>query len=207
MERWSGILFSDESRFSLSFNDGRTRVRRRSGERFIGATITEHERHGGGSVLVWGGIRLNNRTPLYVIEGNLTAQRYRDEILQPIVLPALKEMELTDLFQDDNARHHRGRIVNEFMRQHDIERLPWPANSPDLAPIEHIWDKLAVPSGTTTLLPSVGNSLLSFSILNDWPFLRNVFVQLSDQCEGAVKHVALPVEAIRGIDACANFQN
>ena len=73
---------------------------------------------------MWGGISLNSRTPLYIIEGTLSAQHYRDEIIQPIVLPTLQEMELGALYQDDNARPHRAHVVNEFMRQNDIERIP-----------------------------------------------------------------------------------
>ena len=101
------ILFSDEPRFSLSFNDDQTRVWRNQGEMFVDATVTEHDRYGEGSVFVWGGISLNSRTPLYIIEGTLTAQRYRDEILQTIVLPTMQEMGPGALYQDDNARPHR----------------------------------------------------------------------------------------------------
>lgn len=89
-----------------------------------------------GSVLVWGGISLNSWTPLYNFEGTLNAQRYRDEILQPNALPSLQEIGTAAPYQDDNARPHRAHVVYEFMRPHDIERIPWPVYSSDLAPIE-----------------------------------------------------------------------
>ena len=53
-QQWGRVLFSDESRFTLSFNDGRLRVWRRQGERYADATVQEHNRYGGGSVTVWG---------------------------------------------------------------------------------------------------------------------------------------------------------
>ena len=64
-QQWSSVLFSDESRYTLTFNDGRICVWRRVGEHFIDATVAEHDRHGGGSLMVWDGFSLHHRTPLH----------------------------------------------------------------------------------------------------------------------------------------------
>ena len=44
----------------------------------------------------------------------------------------------------------------DFLAQQNIEVLPWPAVSPDRAPIEHVWDVMqrqlrALPSQPVTL--------------------------------------------------------
>ena len=56
------------------------------------ACVREHNRYGGGSVMVWGGIHLHGRTPLHLVQGTLTGVGYRAEIVQPIVIPALQAM-------------------------------------------------------------------------------------------------------------------
>ena len=139
---WNQVLFSDESRFCLSNSDGRVRVYRRNGERFTDAAVVQHDRWGGPSVMVWAGITSHYRTELFRIQGNLTGLRYRDEILMPAVLPFMRQHPNVRLFQQDNARPHTARISQAYLQQEHIQTLPWPAFSPDMSPIEHLWDEL-----------------------------------------------------------------
>ena len=76
----------DESRFTLFPPDGR-RVYGRRGERFADASVDERDRFEGGSVMVWGGIALATKSQLIILEGTVTAVRYRDEILRPVAVP------------------------------------------------------------------------------------------------------------------------
>ena len=71
-QQWGRVLFSDESWFTLSFNDGRIRVWRRQGERYADATVREHNRYGSGSVMVLGGMNLGTQTPLIRVDGIVT---------------------------------------------------------------------------------------------------------------------------------------
>ena len=118
------------------------RVYRRQGKRFSGATVSKYDRFGGGLVMVWAGMTMNQRTRLCIVNGNLYDQRSVDEILQPVAVPFISRMNQGAVLQDDNALPHRGRVVNEFIRQFNIRILDWPASSPDLNPIKHIGDEL-----------------------------------------------------------------
>jgi hypothetical protein len=71
----------------------------------------------GGSVMVWGGISYDGSTDLYVIRnGSLTGIRYRDEILAPIVILYAGAIDNDFILMDDNATHHRARIVHEYLQ-------------------------------------------------------------------------------------------
>ena len=140
MRQWRRVLFTDESRFTLYRADGRRRVYRRRGERFADACVVERDRFGGGSVMAWGGIAHGIKSQLIIVAGNMTAVRYRDEILRPVAVPLVQQRNL--ILQQDNARPHVARVCQDFLANNNIAPLAWPPYSPDLTLIEHMWDEL-----------------------------------------------------------------
>ena len=71
---------------------------------------------------------------------NLTDVRYSDEILRPVAVPFVQQHHL--IFHQDNARPHVARICQDFLTNHNINPLDWPLYSPDLSPIEHLWNEM-----------------------------------------------------------------
>ncbi|GFX53362.1 transposable element Tcb2 transposase [Trichonephila clavipes] len=151
---WGRVFFTDESRFSLSSDSHRILIWRERGSFNHPSNIIEKDRYGGRGVLVSGSIMLGSRTDLHIFDaGSVNGTRYCNEILLPYVRLFRGAMGLQFLFMDDNAPCHRTVAAKQLLESEDINRMDWPARSPDLNPIEHVWEFLGRRLAARTLPP------------------------------------------------------
>lgn len=190
MRQWNNVLFSDESRFCLYGNDRRPRVWRSQGERFSQNYTRPVAAHNGGSVMVWGGVSRFTRTPLVIVHQNLNARRYVDQILRPVVLPQ-RRMTRRFIFMQDNARPHTANITRRFFERHDITLLRHPSMSPDLNPIEHVWDimgrRLRENYPNLLNLAALERALVEISRRIPQSMIRNCISNMPDRLEAVIK--------------------
>jgi len=104
---WNSVLFTDESRFGLHSDSRRIRVWRSRETPRHRSYVQEVYPFRGGTVMVWGGIALERRTPLYVCENNMTGMLYARDIIRGIVEPIGQVIGENFIFLDDNAPPHR----------------------------------------------------------------------------------------------------
>ncbi|GFS90404.1 transposable element Tcb2 transposase [Trichonephila clavipes] len=182
------VLFTDESRFSLSSDFHRILIWRERGSRIRPSNIIERDRYGDRGVLVWGGIVLGSRTDLHIFDaGSVNGTRYCNEILLPYVRLFRGAMGLQFLFMDYNAPCHRTVAAEQLLESEDIERMDWPARSPDLNPIEHVWDFLGRHLAARTL-PPVTIRELRLALQDEWAampqqLIDTLILSMGRRCE------------------------
>ncbi|GFW17964.1 DDE_3 domain-containing protein [Trichonephila clavipes] len=183
---WQRLVFSDESWFVL----GQMITVYGCGVALVSGTIpphcsTSHCPHSWCNGL--GAIAYNSLFTLIMMRGILTGQRYVDDDLRPQVGPFLNGLPKA-IFQQDNACPHTARVVQDFLRH--FQTLPWPARSPDLSPVEHVWDKLK------RQMPSCHSVHdLELSVQDLWAHLPQDNIR-STQCRTVWRHV-LQLEVVQ----------
>ncbi|KAI4873948.1 hypothetical protein NFI96_010167 [Prochilodus magdalenae] len=144
-----------ESRFYLSTCDRRDRLWRRRGECYAAYNIIQHDWFGGG---------------------------YQDEILGPVVRPYTGAVGPGFLLVHNNAWPNVARVCRQFLENEGIDTIDWPTRSPDLNPIEHLWDVMF------RSIPRHQVALQTVQELSD--ALVQIWEEIPQDTLGACPHVA-----------------
>lgn len=187
-EEWDRVIFSDESRYLLFKNDAHKLVWRLSDEKYKEDCLAPTVKHSEG-VMVWGCFCKDRLGPLIWVEGNINATKYK-QILRAHLLPYLQGLgNETYIFQDDNAPCHTARPVRTWKESQSINSIEWPSQSPDLNPIEHLWDELERRVRRNKFRPKNKAELFA-ALKREWDQIQSdVIVKLVDSMPRRVKAV------------------
>ena len=91
------------------------------------------------SVMVWVGIGKLGLTSLLEITGRITSAKYCELLQEGLLESNIGQSGIPFVMQQDNARVHTSAYTKTWLRQNRVTVMDFPAASPDLNPIENVW--------------------------------------------------------------------
>lgn len=188
---WRRVVWSDETKVNRLGSDGRKWVWKKAGEGLSTRVVDETLKFGGGSVMLWGCMLWDGTGEMCKVDGPINTDLYIS-ILEDELRSSLEKSgkDVEDVvFQQDNASCHKSERTMAWFQDNGFEVLEWPAQSPDLNPIEHLWACLKRQLGAYPTPPE--------GIVELWDRIQDEWVKIGPEvCQDLIESMPRRIAAV-----------
>lgn len=180
LDDWKRVVWSDETKIDRFGSDG--------------TRYAKNVKHGGGNIKLWSCILYDGVGFIVRIDENMTGPIYKSILADDLraTIDEYKVNESKMIFQHDNDPKHTSKIVTEWLSEQRYTVMSWPAQSPDLNPIENMWATLKRRLFTDYSVPPKGMLELWGRVSETWYKItkeecQNVINSMHKRCQNVIK--------------------